>query len=66
MNTIQRQTDRDAANKAYSTYLQERQTRLNRFLTPEQQRTWREMTGDPFEFRFQTSGNINNPNPPKR
>jgi hypothetical protein len=54
MQDIQRQfgTDKAAANKAYTTYIKERTNRLNKFLTPEQQRTWREMTGEPIEFQF--------------
>lgn len=44
-------TERDRVNRAYTDYQRELQTRFQRFLTPEQMRTWREMTGEPFQFQ---------------
>ena len=51
-------TDSTQAQKLYDTYRQESQNRLNKFLTPEQQQTWRTMTGDPYTFKptFNTTG----------
>lgn len=54
----------DAAIKAHTEFLRERQNRVNQFLNQDQQRIWREMTGDPFEFRFNASGST--PNTPKQ
>jgi hypothetical protein len=44
-------TDFEKASRAYGTYRTEYDQRFNRLLTPEQQRTWREMTGEPYTFR---------------
>jgi len=35
----------------YNTYWQERQQRFNTLLTPAQQQTWRELTGEPYTFQ---------------
>jgi hypothetical protein len=40
--------ERDRALRQYRDYRAAYQERFGRFLTPEQLRTWREMTGDPF------------------
>jgi hypothetical protein len=42
--------DQVLANKLYGDYLQEAQERLAQWLTPEQMRTWKDMTGSRFEF----------------
>jgi hypothetical protein len=46
----------NAANAAqrgqlYQTYMQQRQQRINTYLTPQQQRLWAEMTGEPYKFQ---------------
>ncbi len=42
--------DREKAAQAYRTYQEQHQQRFTQFLTPEQMRTWREMTGEPYSF----------------
>jgi len=44
-------TDRNKADLEYRDYQQHYQAQLNKFLTPEQQRQWREMTGEPYKFQ---------------
>jgi len=44
-------TDAAKAAQLYKEYLAERQERLNKYLTPEQQKAWREMVGDPYTFQ---------------
>jgi len=44
------QTDREGANKRFSKMQGEMGERINSVLTPEQQKTWRQMTGDPYNF----------------
>jgi len=44
-------TDATKATQMYRDYWTQRQERLNKFLTPEQQKGWREMTGEPYTFR---------------
>jgi hypothetical protein len=54
MQTINRQgegTDREKTTQAYRDYQKQYQDRFNKFLTPEQQKTWREMTGEPYVFQ---------------
>jgi len=53
MAEINRQaaTDRDRGMQLYRDYQTQYQDRFNRFLTPEQQRTWGTMTGQPFSFQ---------------
>jgi hypothetical protein len=46
-------TDPNAATRLYNQYWKDRQERLNKFLTPEQQRAWNEMIGDPYTFQPQ-------------
>jgi len=43
----------DAAKgtRAYRDYWTQRQERFNTFLTPDQQKAWRDMTGDPYTFQ---------------
>ena len=45
--------DVDAARRAaqYAEYRKQYEDRFNRLLTPEQQKTWREMTGEPYTFQ---------------
>jgi hypothetical protein len=52
MQAIMRQAELDRARglQLYSDYVRAYQERLNQFLTAEQMRSWREMTGDPFQF----------------
>jgi hypothetical protein len=46
----QAQSKPSAAANAYKTYQSDFQTRFNDFLTPQQQKTWSQMTGEPFTF----------------
>jgi hypothetical protein len=43
-------TNRDQAVRMYGDYQTKNQDRLNKFLTPEQQQKWRDMTGEPYTF----------------
>lgn len=43
-------TDRERATRLYADYQKTFQDRFNRFLTPEQTRTWQTLVGDPFAF----------------
>ena len=47
----QAQTDRQKAQQLYRDYRKAYDERFNKFLTPDQQKAWREMTGEPFEFQ---------------
>jgi len=53
MNDIYRQggSDRERAAQLYGDYQKQYQARFGKYLTPEQQKTWREMTGDPYRFQ---------------
>jgi len=53
MRDIDRQMASDAnlGRQQYRDYQREYETRFNRLLTPEQQRSWRELTGEPFSFQ---------------
>jgi len=44
-------TDATKAGEAYRNYWTQRQERFDKFLTPEQQKTWRTITGEPFTFQ---------------
>lgn len=44
-------TDAAKGTQAYQGYWTQRQERLDRFLTPEQQKAWRGLVGDPFTFQ---------------
>jgi len=44
-------TDPTKGAQVYKDYWTQRQERFNRFLTAEQQKAWREMTGDPYTFQ---------------
>ncbi|HVK13773.1 MAG TPA: hypothetical protein VM597_33835 [Gemmataceae bacterium] len=44
-------TDRERAARLYTDYQRAFTDRFNRFLTPEQQRTWGTLVGDPYTFR---------------
>ncbi len=44
-------TDRERGTQMYKDYRRTHLERFNKFLTPEQQKAWREMTGDPYEFQ---------------
>jgi hypothetical protein len=44
-------TDRDRAMERYRDYQKAHDERFNKFLTPEQQKTWREMTGERYTFQ---------------
>jgi len=50
--------DRDEGSRMYQTYQREFQQRLNKILNQDQQKTWRGMTGEPYQFRpsFGTTG----------
>jgi hypothetical protein len=51
LNTINRLgVDRDNATRAWREFQKQHQERFNRFLTPEQQRMWRDVTGEPYQF----------------
>lgn len=43
--------DPTKGTQMYRDYWTARQERFNKFLTPDQQRAWREMTGDPYTFQ---------------
>jgi hypothetical protein len=53
MQQITRQggTDRDKALQAYRDYQKTYQDRFNQFLTPEQLKTWQQLTGEPYSFQ---------------
>jgi hypothetical protein len=53
MNQVYSSTpqNRDAAMKNYQEARQQYNKQVEQFLTPEQRRTWAQMTGDPYEFR---------------
>lgn len=53
MNDIYRQgaSDRQRAAQLYQEYQKQYQGRFNKYLTPEQQKTWRDMTGEPYTFQ---------------
>jgi len=44
-------TDPTKATQMYRDYWTQRQERFNKFLTPEQQKAWATMTGDPYTFQ---------------
>jgi len=44
-------TDPTRATRMYNDYWKAREERFNKYLTPEQQKTWREMIGDPYTFQ---------------
>jgi hypothetical protein len=44
-------TDAAKGRQMFSDYWTARQERLNKFLTPEQQKAWQQLTGDPFTFQ---------------
>lgn len=44
-------TDAAKGKQMYSDYWTQRQDRLNKFLTPDQQKTWATMSGDPYAFQ---------------
>jgi len=58
--------ERERALRLYRDYRTQYNERFNRFLTPDQVRTWREMTGEPFDFPPPTFTPPGNPpgNPP--
>ena len=43
-------TDREKATQMYRDYQRANQERINKFLTPEQQKTWQQMTGETYNF----------------
>ncbi len=43
-------TDPTKAASMYNDYRKQHEERFNKYLTPEQQKSWREMTGDPYTF----------------
>jgi hypothetical protein len=43
------------ASQMYSNYWKQRQERFDKFLTPEQQKEWRDMTGEPYAFQPNTA-----------
>lgn len=47
----QAQTDRVKAQQLYQEYQRQYNERFNKFLTPDQQKTFREMVGEPYEFK---------------
>lgn len=47
----QAQTDREKAQQFYRDYRKQYDERFNKFLTPEQQKAWRELAGEPYEFQ---------------
>jgi len=49
-------TDRQGASKRFDTLRQRDREWTNSFLTPQQQQSWRQMTGEPYEFSYGTSG----------
>lgn len=46
-----RATNPTKAAQMYSDYLTQRQARMNKFLTPDQQKEWRQVTGEPYTFQ---------------
>lgn len=44
-------TDPTRATQMYGDYWRQRQERFNTYLTPQQQKVWREMTGEPYTFQ---------------
>jgi Spy/CpxP family protein refolding chaperone len=44
-------TDHDKAVQMYRDYQKQYQDRFSKLLTPEQQKTWRDMTGEPYTFQ---------------
>jgi len=44
-------TDPTKATQMYKDYWTQRQERFNKYLTPQQQRTWNEMIGEPYTFQ---------------
>jgi hypothetical protein len=60
MNDLGRtyQTDREGATKQFNEMRTQFGERLNTVLTPEQQKSWQQMTGEPYQFQpsvyFQT------------
>ena len=44
-------SDREKAEQAYRDYQRTYQERFNKFLTPEQQKTWQQMTGETYNFQ---------------
>jgi hypothetical protein len=54
-------TNREQAMSRYQNFARTLQEERNRILTPEQQRTWQELIGDPFDFQ----PDFGNPNPPR-
>jgi len=44
-------TDAQKATQLHGDYQRQYQERFNKFLTPEQQRTWQQMTGEPYRFQ---------------
>jgi len=51
--------DADKRTKLYEDYRKAYQERWNKYLTPEQQKSWKSMSGDPYEFKLSVP-------PPKR
>ena len=44
-------TDATKGTQMFGDYMRQRQERLNKFLTPEQQKAWTQMIGDPYTFQ---------------
>ncbi len=44
-------TDREKAMQAYGDYRKQHDERWNKYLTPEQQKTWTKMTGEAYQFQ---------------
>jgi hypothetical protein len=44
-------TDRDGVTKRFGDMRTQDQERMNKLLTEPQQKTWRHMTGDPYNFQ---------------
>ena len=44
-------TDPTKGTQMYNDYWKQRQERFNKYLTPEQQKAWLEMTGEPYTFQ---------------
>jgi Spy/CpxP family protein refolding chaperone len=49
-------TSQDRGAQAWSDYRRQGQERLNKILTPEQQRAWSQITGEPYNFRPPVTG----------
>jgi hypothetical protein len=43
--------DKEKGQKAYAEYWLLRQQRMNQYLTPDQQKVWTQLTGDPYTFQ---------------